>query len=279
MLSNRFSGYLFSNPRYFRIDYDINPYMSGSDVDSGTAYGQWADLITKVRDQKKVETVEYKTFYETTTPVDELPDIVFSANHGFPVPDRGYIVSNMATAVREVETSYFIQWAKHNDYEVIEIDSELYFEGSGDAKWHPERELVWFGYGYRSDEKVADELEDILDANVKKLEMQSEKYYHLDVCFEPLDRDTALVVTDAFNERDMSKIRSEFSNIISVPENDIRTLGGNCASIGDNLVLIDKRNQKTIEEIENSGFLTTKVDTGEFMKSGGSADCMFVRIP
>lgn len=279
MSYKKFSGCLFSNPRYFDLNYSINPYMKGDDIDTQEAYEQWSQTVKSMRRKSYVETVNYDTFETTETSTSELPDIVFCANQALSVPGSGYILANMNNEERRAETDYFEMWAEHKGYEVRKLEGDVTFEGEGDAKWHPNRDTLWMGYGYRTDKSTVDEIDSMLGAEVKSLELKNQYFYHLDVCFEPLDSETALVVREAFDETGISKIKSEFSNLLEVPNSDIRTMGGNCARMDLNSVLIDHRNSETSDMLRNHGYEVHTVDTSEYIKSGGSVDCMFIRIP
>lgn len=275
----KFSGCLFSNPRHFNLNYSINPYMKEGNIDTEKAYEQWSHTVRSMRQKADVATVNYDTFEPVKTSTPNLPDIVFCANQGLSVPGSGYILANMNNEERKAETDYFKMWAEHKGYEVRELEDDITFEGEGDAKWHPKRDILWMGYGYRTDESAVDRIDSMIDAEVKSLELKSQYFYHLDVCFEPLDSETALVVREAFDETGMEKIRSEFSTVLEVPDSDIRTMGGNCARMDLNSVLIDRRNSQTADMLQNNGYEVHTVNTGEYMKSGGSVDCMFIRIP
>lgn len=275
-----FSGVLFSDPRHFEIDYKINPYMKDVSINKKKAYQQWFNTIRKIRKYDTVSVVDFETFDPKKVPVSKLPDIVFCANHGVPVPkENEYILSNMKKDQREQEPQYFRNWAEHNGYNVRSIKKGVSFEGEGDAKWHPNRDILWVGYGYRTDEEAVDIIDNMIDSEVKRLTLNSEYYYHLDVCFEPLDKNTVVIIEEAFDQDDITKIKSEFRNVIKVPDEDLETMGGNCARLDDNNVIIDKQNNRTKSMIEQNGFNVITTDTSEFMKSGGSVDCMFVRVP
>lgn len=269
---------LFSQPTHFKIKYEINPYM---DVNAkvNNAKENWNTTIQKVRKHAHVETVDYDTFIQSDTPVSKLPDSVFCANHAMPTPEGSFILSNMKTKERKPEVYYFQKWAENNNYIVQTISEDINFEGSGDAKWHPKRNLVWVGHGPRTDKEAVSEIREIIMGEVIGLELNSPLYYHLDVCFTPLDENTVIVIPEAFSSQSYEKIESTFDTVFHIPKEDKKTMGGNCSLIADNTVLIDKQNSKTIKLLENNGYTVVKANTKEFQKSGGSVDCLYLKIP
>lgn len=278
--NRRFSGLIFSNPRHFDVKYKINPYMNDSKVNKQKMYQQWIKSIRRVRENGiRVNTINYDTYTETEKNTSELPDLVFCANHATPIPSEdAYILSNMNKKQRKGEPAYFKKWAIQNNYKIFELADNLSFEGAGDTEWHPKRNLMWIGYGYRTDKETVNKIDDMLDAKVCSLELTDRRYYHLDVCFEPLDENTVVIIPEAFTSTGLDKISSEFEDIIEVPEEDTGSMGGNCSRLNGGKVLIDGRNQKTINSIQKKGFEVIRLNTGEFMKSGGSIDCLFNKI-
>lgn len=276
---NKFNGFLFSNPKFFDVNYKINPYMEG-EVNNEKSWSEWSKIVYKFRKYNAdVHASDYQTYRQGRTPVESLPDAVFAANHAMPIPDEGFVLANMADREREPEPYYFSQWADYNGYDVRSINENFSFEGCGDAKWHPEKDKLWLGYGVRTDEQAVKRIRDMVDSDVEKLELQSEHYYHLDVCFEPLGVNEALYIPEAFSSDSVKKLEDSFDNLIEVCDEDKKTMGGNCALVEKNRVFIDKINNCTAKKLRSEGYKTVHVDTEEFMKAGGSVDCLFLRIP
>lgn len=278
MSYDRFSGILLSNPKFFDVSYKINPYMQGN-VDKHKSWSEWSEIVRKFRKHNmQVNVVDYQTYDKDDGSIEDLPDIVFVANHAMPIPN-GFILSNMDNAEREPEPYYFNKWAKYNHYNIITLSDHLSFEGCGDAKWHPEKNKVWMGYGPRTDERAVDQVDSMLESEVEKLQLETDDYYHLDVCFEPLSADEAVYIPEAFSSDSVEILKNGFDNLIEVCEEDKNTMAGNCALVEKNTVFIDKINSSTGKKLRSEGYNTIYVDTEEFMKAGGSVDCLFVRIP
>jgi len=271
-----FKQLLFSQPTYFDVKYKINPYMI-EDVNPNKARLNWNETIRAARNHTSIQTVDYDTFKPSKNSIKNLPDAVFCANHAMPIPDNGFVLSNMKHNERKGEPYYFEKWAKNNGYPIIKINS--IFEGECDAKWHPNKNIVFIGYGTRTNKKAINEIDSLIDAKVIGLELISPLYYHLDICFTPLDEDTVLIIPEAFSKKAYNKIHDIFDTVFYLPNEDKKTMGGNCARISPNTFLIDKKNKRTIRLLQNNGYTAVEVSTEEFQKSGGSTDCLFINIP
>lgn len=277
------STILLTKPRYFDVQYRINPYMGG-DVDPERATEQWQALrecyeryagAVCVFDPREIrETVEAST--PEVTPPTALPDMVFCANHGVPTADgAGVMLSAMATRERADEPAYLREWCSQAGYDVRTLDGADRFEGTGDAVWHPNRELLWGGYGFRTDRATYDELAAVLDVPVITLELTDDRYYHLDLCFAPLDESTVLIQPEAFSGNGLSVIEQFFERVIEAPvEETTQGFACNCHSIDGENVAIAAGNPETTARIEDAGFHVHEVETGEFEKAGGSVQCL-----
>lgn len=251
----------------------------GGNVDQEKSMDQWQSIVDAyIHNTETVNIVNYENFSPLQPATSKLPDSVFCANHGFPLDSDTILLSNMKYDERKDEIKYAKKMFEKLGYEVKNPQNHHIFEGQGDAKWDLTQDKIWMGYGQRSDKVIASQIKKETDKEVLTVKLNSEKYYHLDLCFEPLSEDTALLLEEAFNESDQEKFYDHYSSIISVPESDIKTMGGNSARICDNTVVVDKRNKQTRDKLNNNGFDTITVDTGEFMKGGGSVDCMQLRL-
>lgn len=273
---------LFSRPTHFDVDYEINPYMRPG-VDHERAVEQWtalADLFDEivgatVFDADAVDD-ELAGDRRSVAPPADLPDMAFCSNHALSLPgeDR-FVLARMATDERRDEPAYFERWATNAGYEVATLHTDAAFEGCGDARWHPGRDLLWGGYGQRSELDAYRELAERFDIDVIPLELTDDAYYHLDVCFSALDETTALVCPDAFTPAGRAKLDGVFDTLIEVSaESAQEGFACNCHSVGGELVIIQETNDETIDQLESHGYETVGVATDEFMKAGGSVACL-----
>jgi N-dimethylarginine dimethylaminohydrolase len=291
---------LLVHPRFFDVRYRINPHMGGR-VDRARATEQWESLRAVCGHHGDVSVldpdaprsplggttagtgIDADTDGEPLSSVPSpaaLPDMVFCANHGIATPDgEGVVLASMATPERAGEPAYFAAWCHERGYEVRRLPEGLAFEGTGDAIWHPEKRLLWGGYGIRTDGEAYDALAASFDVPVLRLELTDPRYYHLDVCFAPLDPETVLIQPEAFTEAGRSRIASVFERVLRAPATEsVDGLACNCLSIDGETVVLGDGNPRTAELIENAGFGTHEVATGEFLKAGGSVRCLTLTL-
>ena len=205
-------------------------------------------------------------------PVADCEDMVFTANQSFSGPRKRCILSRMHHASRRREVPAFRDWFLQRGWELAEADAP--FEGGGDALWHPGRPLVWAGHGFRTDRNAHAQIAAFFEVEVVSLELVDDRFYHLDTCLCPIDGDTALCVPAAFD--DPSPIHARFERVIEVDEGDaVNALACNAAAFFGSDIVIDMRAAATIATLERLGsYRVHEVDTGEFLKSGGSVFCL-----
>jgi N-dimethylarginine dimethylaminohydrolase len=272
---------LLTTPDYFDVEYAINPHMEGKagTVDKTEALRQW-EAVRETYDALDLDV-------HVTDGAAGLPDMVFCANQTLPYLDpregppeagrRGVVLSRMRAEERREEVPYYAGFFSEHGYDVRELSDQVdgHFEGMGDALWHPGRHLLWGGHGFRTAPRVYDALSEMLGVPVVLLELADEDFYHLDTCLCPLDEQTALVYPGAFTEKGRALVRQFFENTIEVPAVEARegfACNAHCPD-GEH-VLIQRGCDVTTEQLVAGGFTPVELETGEFLKSGGSVFCM-----
>ena len=266
---------LLTTPAFFEIHYVINPHMAGNigDVDAGVAHQQWHGLKTAYQNLG-IET-------HTMEGVPNLYDMVFCANQTLPYHtpsgQNGVVLSQMYAPERRPEVVHFDTFFRQAGYQISTLPSEgaFAFEGMGDAIWHPHRYLLWGGYGYRTDPAAYNALSDMLDVQVLALQLTDPDFYHLDTCFCVLNEQTVLIYPGAFAPEGLDLIRHFFEEVLEAPEDEARTLFACNAHCPDGRhVIIQQGCTVTKQRLCKAGFLPVEVNTGEFLKAGGSVFCM-----
>ncbi len=131
------------------------------------------------------------------------------------------------------------------------------------------------GYGFRTEEKTFDWLSKYTSFNVVRLKLMNPVLYHLDTCFSVLTSNTVVIQQSAFDEADTNVINSYFENVIYADEQEnLNYFVCNCHCPDGENVIVQKGSTKFREDITKTGFNLIEVETGEFMKSGGSVFCM-----
>ncbi len=273
---------LMANPKYFDVEYVINPHMQGhiGSVDSAKALQQWNTL--------KLAYEEIGIESHVIEGVPGFPDMVFCANQSLPCyhisegkhiteGKHGVVLSNMHAAQRKGEVAFFAGFFNKQGYAIYNVDSDngSDFEGMGDAVWHPNFTLLWGGYGYRTHCDIYEEIAQLLNVRILTLELSDPDFYHLDTCFCVLDAETVLIYPGAFSGEGLALIRHFFTHVIESPENEARSLFSCNAHCPDqHHIIIQQGCTDTVAKLKDAGFHPIEVDTSEFLKSGGSVFCM-----
>ncbi|BBM70126.1 dimethylarginine dimethylaminohydrolase family protein [Rhodothermus marinus] len=260
---------------HFDVEYVINPHMEGhvGQVDRALARRQWEALRDTYR------TLGFEVHVLDGVP--GLPDMVFCANQTLPFlrgdGERGVVLSRMHAPQRRDEVPHIARFFEQQGYALVSIPDEVpgSFEGMGDALWHPGHALLWGGYGFRTDQAVYEWLARELGVRVVALHLTDPDFYHLDTCLSLLDAGTALYVPAAFDEAGRALLHRLIPNLIEVPEREARELLACNAHCPDGRhVLIQQGCTETVARLRAAGFEPIELDTGEFLKSGGSVFCM-----
>lgn len=274
---------LMCPPDYFDVIDIKNVFMKDglSKVDRDLAARQWQSLKAALEDNG--------------VPVMTLPaaagleDMVFAANQALVGVSRvgePYIVPGiMRHTSRQNEVPHYINWFRSKGYRVLRLPDDvtsdnkekIYFEGHGDAIWHPEKMLLWGGYGHRTTYSAYDSLIDIVQVPVLLLELTDSTFYHLDTAFCPLDNETVLYYPGAFSKDGVELIKSVFASTIEVSAADAFNFACNAMVSGNN-VFLERGSVETCEALLDYGFNIVEVETSEFRKSGGSVFCMTLDI-
>ena len=266
---------LMVSPTYFTVEYAINPHMldpSGhlQTVDQTKAHEQWQSL----REAFEAHGLPVRVLEG----VAGLPDMVFAANQSFPFYKNGrlqFALSRMKSPFRQQEVLHFKQQYLRDNVETYEAPEGLTFESMGDALWNYETNEIYGGYGFRTDEAIYEWLSEITKTPVIKLKLISEKFYHLDTALTILNRDSALVVTEAFSNESMDKLKMKFKSLLAVPFAEAcNFLAANACSLDGQTVFVEAKAFETQKLLKDNGFKIITIDTSEFLKSGGSIFCL-----
>jgi N-dimethylarginine dimethylaminohydrolase len=258
---------LMCPPDFYGIEYEINPWMSRNRAsDADRAREQWREL-KRVLESLGVDV-------RLMTPQKGLPDLVFTANAGLLFHDVVYL-SRFRHAERQRETPVDAEWFRANGFQAVEVPEEGDFEGAGDALFVGETLIA--GYLVRSDAKTEQWLAAQMGCEVIPVQLVDTRYYHLDTCFCPLDRETAIWHPPAFDDYGQRAIEGRVPNLIRVAEDEAARFACNAVVVGRNVVL--NTGCTSLEaELQRRGFATHAVALDEFIKAGGSAKCLTLRL-
>jgi N-dimethylarginine dimethylaminohydrolase len=258
---------LMCPPDYYGIEYEINPWMSRSRGSTPErAHHQWQELCTTlVRIGVKVELL---------TPQPGLPDLVFTANAGLVFKDR-FFSSRFRHGVRARETPYFDAWFAAHDFTVENLPADVFFEGAGDALFCGP--ILFAGYRIRSDVGGHQYLGKVLQRLVLPLELVDPRFYHLDTCFCPLAPGEAICYPEAFDAYGCKVLTSHVPRLIAVNKDEAVRFGCNAVVVGKTVVL-NTGCDHLAGELRARGYQPLAVELDEYLKAGGSAKCLTLRL-
>ena len=264
--------FLMCPPRFFDVQYVINPWMEGNlhAPSYALALAQWNRLHAAVSELADVLLME---------PQPGLPDMVFTANAGL-VRDGAAALSRFRCAERQGEEKHFRAWFEVEGFQVSEMRPEIPFEGEGDALFTSDGSRLWAGHGWRTSVESHDLLRALWPGcEVVSLRLVDPRFYHLDTCFCPLANGDLLYYPPAFDETSRLQIEEFYpaARRIAVEEKDALQFACNAVNVGRNIVL-NEIGAGLSGELESRGFHVTQVQMSEFLKAGGAAKCLVMRV-
>lgn len=266
-MNRRSPRILMCPPTYFGVEYEINPWMHREHpADNALANQQWQAL-------KRIFE-ELGAQIELLEPVAGLPDMVFTANAGIVFRDL-FVTSRFRHVERQGESEHFERWFAEHGFHVTSLRSLVTFEGAGDALFCGD--TLFAGYLHRSQIESHVQLGELLDCRVLSLELVDPHFYHLDTCFCPLSPGVAIYYPGAFDEYGERVLREHIPTLIEVETEDAHRFGCNAVVINNHVVL-NSGCGRIQEQLSELGFISHPTDLSEFLKAGGAAKCLTLRL-
>jgi N-dimethylarginine dimethylaminohydrolase len=258
---------LMCPPDYYGIEYEINPWMSRSRGSAPErAHAQWRGLHDAL--------VGLGVQVELMTPQRGLPDLVFTANAGLIFKDR-FFSSRFRHEVRARESPHFDAWFADHGFTVEHLPEDMFFEGAGDALFCGG--TLFAGYRIRSDAASHQHLGQILGKLVLPLELVDPRFYHLDTCFCPLASGEAIWFPPAFDHYGRRVIETHIPKLIAVAEDEAARFACNAVVVGKT-VIVNAGSDRLAADLRASGYECVFRELDEFIKAGGSAKCLTLRL-
>ena len=263
--------FLMCPPTLYDVNYVINPWMAGNINKSSReqAKTQWTALhgsLAKIADVLLVE------------PQPGCPDMVFTANAGL-VRDGIVALSSFYHPERQGEEPHFRRWFQDFGFEVCDVPRVTPFEGEGDALFEADGSRLWAGYGPRTRQMSHRQLTDLWDVEVFSLRLVDSRFYHLDTCFCPLSNGEVMYYPAAFDEESQKKIESSYPKAkrICVSESDALRFACNAVNISKT-ILLNRISAELCTGLGSFGYDVIQVELTEFLKAGGAAKCLVLRL-
>jgi N-dimethylarginine dimethylaminohydrolase len=273
---------LLCTPDYFDIVDVKNIHMLGNTgtLQKDLAVAQWHELKNIYHKLAAAKILQQVYIIQG---VADCEDMVFAANQSFPWMLNGrktVVMSKMRHQSRQREVPYFEKFYENLGYDILHLQQASMFEGMGDTIPHYGKNLLYGGYGHRSDIVAYQEISELLQVPVVTLELIDERFYHLDTCFIPVDENTVFLCRDAFTAEGIEALKKLFKNIIEIPVDEAVhyfALNAHCINdqvTGRRCAIIQKGTVITRKLLQEHGYEVIETDTSEYIKSGGSVFCM-----
>jgi N-dimethylarginine dimethylaminohydrolase len=258
---------LMCPPSYYGIEYEINPWMNRQRPSDGRlAVLQWEGF------RRVLE--EHGAIVSCLAPVPGLPDLVFTANAALIYRNLA-IPGHFRHPERQGEEAVFSNWLSEHGFRLAALADGVFFEGAGDALFCGD--TLFAGYRIRSDIRGHREIGDRLQCRVIPLELVDSHYYHLDTCFCPLAPGMAIYYPPAFDDYGRRVLNELLGDLIAVGDAEAASLACNAVVLG-RTVVTNTGCPQLHRELAARGFTSVATPLSEFIKAGGSAKCLTLRL-
>jgi len=152
-------------------------------------------------------------------------------------------------------------------------------EGAGDCVWDQTRNHFWMGYGPRSDAAARHAVAEEFGVDVVALKLADPRFYHMDTALCPLSGGEVMVVPEAFTPAGRAIIRERVpaEQRIEVADEDASRLAANTVCLGNTLVL-SGCSERLRGNLAERGYRVIATPLDSFLRSGGSAFCLTLRL-
>ncbi len=270
-MSDKRERILMCPPDYFSVDHVINPWMAGNEgqLDLDLAHRQWEGLHAALAKVADIELLD---------PQPGLPDLVFTANAGFVCGNRA-VPSHFMPHERRPEEAYLKQWLAEHGFELCVLPDDVGFEGAGDCLIDRGGPWMWTGFGFRTEIEAHAFLADWFAREVVSIRLVDAHFYHIDTCLCPLSGGYLLYHPDAFDASSLGEIERRIppARRIAASAEDAANFACNAVNVGEHIFLHDC-SPGLENKLSRSGFDVHQKPLSEFLKSGGSAKCLTLRL-
>jgi N-dimethylarginine dimethylaminohydrolase len=258
---------LMCPPDHYGIEYEINPWMSRSrPAERPLAQLQWWRLHELLLDLGAQVWL--------LTPQAGLPDLVFTANAAL-IYQRRAILSHFRHEQRQGEEPICEAWLTEHGFTVERLPEGQFFEGAGDALFCGDTLVA--GYRIRSDVHSEQLIGQMLGCRVVPLELIDGHYYHLDTCFCPLAPGVAIWYPGAFDDYGRRALAEIVPDLIEVAAAEAQSFACNAVVVGRHVVTTTGC-PRLHADLSARGFTPHETSLTEFIKAGGSAKCLTLRL-
>lgn len=259
--------YLMCPPQFFRVAYQINPWMVVEvEPDADLALQQWQDLSATLR--AAGATVELQA------PQDGWPDLVFTANAGI-VNGRQFVPARFRHPQRQGESPFDTAWFSDHDFEIANLPPGVCQEGAGDAL--PVGSCLVAAYRFRSDAASHAYLSRLTGSAVRSIELVDERFYHLDLTLCPLDDRRAIVAPLGWDRYGCTVMEALIPEPLVLEPDEALSFCANSVVVGSTVVM-PACPLRVGRQLEEWGFDVAVCNVSEFLKAGGGCRCLTLAL-
>jgi len=254
---------LMCPPDNFAVNYQINPWMKIGSVNKSRAKKQWQNLIGIYQDLG----IEIQ-FINQNHP--KMPDLVFSADQGW-IERKKIILSNFRYQERKKERTIYQDWFKKNNFQILKLPEDCYFEGGGEMiRWGKK---YFLGFGFRSKKKTAKKIASILQKEVISLQLIDHRFYHLDLGLFVLNEKVVFYYPEAFDNASREKLKKIVPLLIPLKKKEAFNFAANSINT-DHKVIVQRGNNNFCHQLKYLHYQPIEIDVSEFSKAGGGIHCL-----
>ena len=258
-------------PKLYDVNYVINPWMAGQRSclfasRSRSAVERLYEAVTQIADVVLVE------------PQPGSPDMVFTANAGLE-RDGMVVLSSFFHAERQGEEQHFRRWFQQAGYTVLNVPRETPFEGEGDALFAVDGSRLWAGYGPRTLQSSHHYLSEAWKIEVIRFILSTS----VSIIWTLVSRRSKAAMSCTIH-RPSTKLPLRRSKPIYpadkrivVTEADALRFACNVINI-DRTVILNEVSRELSDQLESKGFRVIEVALSEFLKAGGAAKCLVMKL-
>lgn len=263
--------YLMCAPEWYDVGYVINPWMAGNlhRPSRDRAFTQWRSLYQALRRVADVRLLH---------PRAGSPDMVFVA-HAALVQHGTAAVSSFAHPERQAEEQPLRTWLREGGFLVWDTPRHTAFEGEGDALFDADGRYLWAAHGVRTCQHVHQHIGAAWHVEVRSLHLIDPRFYHLDLCFAPLTGGYLMYFPAAFDGPSLARIEAVYGpeKRIAVSEKEATRFACNLINIGRHIIA-SSISPGLQARLESNGFNINQLDLSEFLRGGGSAKSLALRL-
>lgn len=263
--------YLMCPPEWYDVNYVINPWMAGNlhRPSRDAAFAQWKNLYHHLQRIADIRLIHGRS---------GSPDMVF-VGHAALVQHGIAALSSFAHPQRQTEEPHLRRWFQEAGFLVWETPRETAFEGEGDALFSSTGDHLWAAHGLRTCRQSHRHVADAWHTQVTSLHLVDPRFYHLDTCFAPLGGGHLLYFPEAFDAPSLRKIEAAYpaEMRIAVSEAEATHFACNVINVGRHILMSPVKGNLT-NRLAGLGYEVTEVELAEFLRGGGSAKALVLRL-